>query len=163
MSVVPATNSLSDFLNQNQVEFISTTRLKVGSVYRVDLGVADGLTPDEGYETNNKIAIIIGFDHEGNAIAVVLVNTKAYAMDHPMIKSDQYPDEIVKKNSYVGTDELFIIPNLNFDYGNADYRGEINLDDMIIILESVLNCKDVPKKEKKRFRLYNELQKLKAE
>jgi hypothetical protein len=34
---------------------------------------------------------------------------------------------------------------------------------MIMILESVLNSKDVPKAEKKKYRIYNELQKLKEE
>jgi hypothetical protein len=165
---VPASNSFADFFSEKQLEILKTSTsepsvLKVGSVYRVDLGEEDRLTPDPGYKTNNKIVVVVGFDNVGNAIGIVLVNTLAYSNDDPMLKAADYPEKVIVKNSYVGIDDIFVIPDINFNYGNSDFRGEISKDDMIIILEGLLQNKDIPKSDKRRFRIYNELQKLKEE
>jgi len=168
MSSVPASNNFSDFFSEKQLEILKPGKpehavLKVGSVYRVDLGEADGLTPDLGYKTNNKIVIVVGFDSIGNAIGIVLVNTLAYSMQDPILKNDQYPDEVIVKDSYVGINDLFVVPDINFNYGRSVYKGEISQEEMIRILESILQSKDIPKSEKRRFHIYNELQKLKDE
>lgn len=58
------------------LEALRTLSIEPGSVFRMKFLPSDGVVPkDEDDDSRNKYFIIIGKDHEGNYIALTLINT----------------------------------------------------------------------------------------
>ena len=69
-------NSFADLLNDAQKGKLVESIVETGSVYRMPLTPAEGITPKKsGDKSRNKLFIVIGKDINNNIYGVVIVNT----------------------------------------------------------------------------------------
>lgn len=131
--------------------------LKAGTVVYMPLTRQDGLFIDSKYQTRKKYFVIIGITDEGDVIGSVLINTKPTIYSEEIAKC-QYLllkrnySTIIDYDSWIDCSEIFVFErNRIIDQGEK--HGNINSEDLDIILNIIRITPLISNKTKKRFGL----------
>ena len=153
---------LSEFLSDESKKDLILGQVKVGDVFRMHLGKEEKVvgkdTSDDG---RNKYFIIIGFDVDGSAIGLVLIDTKInpYLPQvrkelHYKLSADNY-EFLNGKSRYVDCSDLKEISSTKFVslFSGDKAKGHINDDDLKLIRDAIVSYEDAEPKLLKKFGL----------
>ncbi len=73
--------------------------LQVGDIVYYDMDRADGIVPNDGYDSRLKYVVVAGPKTNGKQVCAVLINSEADYSDAPDWKAEQY---LISKNDYPG-------------------------------------------------------------
>ena len=138
---------------QTLIDEAVSDEVRLGDVYKIELSKADGIIPKNGYDTRNKIFVVLGFDEQGNVYGGILVNSKinqnlptAIKDYHMPISAKVYP--FLSHDSFLNCAEIF--PATSTHLMKGEKLGTINTTDFELIRSTVCSYPNaVPYKLKK--------------
>lgn len=152
---------LSDLLGEDALGRLVENSVSEGDVYRMHLGDEENVrAKHEGDDGRNKYFVVLGHDNEGNAIGLVLINTKINTSlpqkrkdMHYELRAEKY-DFLNGRKRYVDCSDFKIIAKSKFTglFGGSA-KGKIEDDDLRLIREAVATYEDTPKVMIHRFGL----------
>lgn len=123
------------------LEVLKRMSLVPGSVFRMELFPADGITPkNEGDVSRNKYFVILGIDNDSILVGSVLINSEINSSLIRVIAPYQhciYPEDYDFLNDKFRYVDCYLIKELSFDriVSSAEYIGIINETDLSRIKE----------------------------
>ena len=132
--------TLFEMLNNDSIKAIAKNTVKVGDVYRIKMDERNGIKPKAGDKSRNKYFIVLGFDSEGNAYGVVIINSEinpnipqSMKNCHLHIECSKY--SFLDHDSYVDCSKLKIA-NIE-KFGKWQYLGFFSLEDVQLITTTI--------------------------
>ena len=61
---------------QELIDDVVSNDVQLGDVYKIEMSVEDGMKLKNGYDTRNKIFVVLGFDEQGNVYGGIVFNSK---------------------------------------------------------------------------------------
>lgn len=145
-------------------EDIVTSRddLNVGDIIYQCMDRNDGLVLDKGYDTRNKIFVIVGKKSNGEAVGMCLINSNLdfYKDDAERqkfqytIKKANYPDvRVLVKDSRLDCSKLFPMNARKSVAVRAEIVGHLTTEDEAAIMPLVASCGFIKEHLKKVFHI----------
>lgn len=129
--------------------------VKIGNVYLLNLDEANGITPKDGDSTRNKFFIVLGFDHEGNVIGGLVINSKINHNLPSTVTDYQLPITVeqcpfLKHHSFVNCSKIIVASRTKFT--KESYRGEISDPELMeLIINTVKESPTISRKQLETF------------
>lgn len=119
----------------NKADSLIRRIISVGDVHKLPLIPIEGITPKDGKSYRDKYFIVLGFDHVGNAIGGVVINSNinnnlpSIITDY-MLKIKVSQCSFLKHDSFVNCSHLIIVSkdkfNRNTFVGSIEENSLIN-------------------------------------
>lgn len=159
-----ANGTLAALKAASQDENIVTSRddLNVGDIVYQCMDRNDGLILNKGYDTRNKIFVIVGKKSNGEAVGMCLINSNFdyYKNDverqkfQYTLKKANYPDvEVLVKDSCLDCSKLFSMNARKSVAVKAEIVGHLTADDEAAIIPLVASCGFIKEHMKKVFHI----------
>lgn len=159
-----ANGTLAELKAANVDENIVKSRddLNVGDMVYQCMDKNDGLTLNKGYDTRNKIFVIVGKKSNGEAVGMCLINSNFnYYKDDDerqkfqyTIKKANYPDvEVLVKDSCLDCSKLFPMNARKSVAVRAEVVGHLTAEDEAKIIPLVVSCGFINEHQKKVFHI----------
>ncbi len=136
--------------------------LNVGDIVYQCMDKNDGLILNKGYDTRNKIFVIVGKKSNGEAVGMCLINSNFdYYKDDAerqkfqyTIKKENYPDvEVLVKDSRLDCSKLFPMNARKSVAVRAEVVGHLTAEDEGAIIPLVASCGFINEHQKKVFHI----------
>lgn len=154
--------TLSGLISSDAIERLMVSGTKIGEVYRMHLGdeemVKGKNKEDDG---RNKYFIVIGHDTDGNALGVVLIDSKINPWLPQKRKLMHYSLDASKYsflngvNRFADCSDLKVVTGHRFVelFNEQSLKGMIDNEDLSLIQQAVSSYEDAQPKLLKRFGL----------
>lgn len=153
---------LADLLSKEVIEKLTISSVQAGDVFRMHLGEEEKVIGKNlGDDGRNKYFVVLGYDLEGNAFGVILIDTninpvlpqKRKDMHYPLLASKY--DFLEGINRFVDCSDLKVISGNRFVqlFGADKAKGTIHDEDLSLIKTAVASYEDASPKLLKRFGL----------
>lgn len=130
--------------------------IEIGNVFKVPLDESNGITPKGGMSFRPKFFIILGIDNNGDVYGGVVVNStinknvqQGRRDWHYPIDNDKY--DFLDHNSFVDCTSIKVVPFEKLQSGY--FAGQIDNDDLSLIIGAVKDSGFISKAELKRFNI----------
>ena len=140
--------------NKKAFPLVKQEQIKKGTVVYLALTEDEGLVLNQGYDSRNKFITILKELPDEYIIGSLLINsdpnlgnTLISDCQYPL-KSTDYPD-FLEHLSWLDCSQIFRIPKSKVLKGG--YCGELNVNDMSLVWESLQNTKTISGKDKIRY------------
>lgn len=139
---------------------ITRGSISIGDVHLLQLGANEGITPKDGYSVKEKFFVVLGFDHNGNIIGGIVVNSKINNNLPPSVTDYLLPITVekcpfLKYNSFANCSRLKTVKIEKF--GAFTYRGRIEDQEfMSQIIKTVIESPYANKQQLKEFGIIKE-------
>ena len=140
--------------NKKAFPLVKQEQIKKGTVVYLALTEDEGLVLNQGYDSRNKFITILKELPDEYIIGSLLINsdpnlgnTLISDCQYPL-KSTDYPD-FLEHLSWLDCSQIFRIPKSKVLKGG--YCGELNVNDMSLVWESLQNTKTISRKDKIRY------------
>ncbi|MCH5307633.1 MAG: hypothetical protein J1E37_06080 [Prevotella sp.] len=133
--------------------------MNVGDIVYQTMDRNDGLTLNKGYDTRNKLFVIVGKKSNGEAVGTCLINStfKGDAERQKFqytIRKDKYPDvAVLTSDSPLDCSKLFRMNVRKSVAVKAEIVGHLTDEDKENIIQLVTSCGFVNNHDKKVFRI----------
>ena len=154
--------TFEDLLPQETVERMLLSNVSVGEVFRMHLGKEENIKgKNSGDDGRNKYFVVLGHDLDGNAIGVVIIDTKINP-NLPLRRQQMHYQLSAKKLAFLKEKDRFVdccvvktISGMRFNelFGNDKAKGIIMQDDLELIKGAVISYEDASPKMLRRFGL----------
>lgn len=141
---------------QELIDDVVSNDVQLGDVYKIEMSVEDGMILKNGYDTRNKIFVVLGFDEQGNVYGGIVFNSKinqnlptAIQDYHMPISAKVYP--FLSHNSFLNCTKIFTATSTHLMKGEK--LGTINTADFELIRCTVCSYPNAVPRELKRFGL----------
>ena len=135
---------------------VVSNNVQLGDVYKIEMSVEDGMKLKNGYDTRNKIFVVLGFDEQGNVYGGIVFNSKinqnlptAIQDYHMPISAKVYP--FLSHDSFLNCAQIFTANSTHLMKGEK--LGTINTTDFELIRCTVCSYPNAIPLELKRFGL----------
>ncbi|MDR1938347.1 MAG: hypothetical protein LBQ73_07605 [Tannerellaceae bacterium] len=149
---------ISDLLTDEKKTLVVDSAIETGQVFRIKLTEDEEVkAKNKGEDGRNKYFIVLGFDDK-KTIGAVLINTNINPNLSQKLKDLHYPLYVknysfLKYDSFVDCGSLKPIAKEKYESKLDSFVGEINKDDMELILKTVSQDAPIEIKKLKRFGL----------
>ena len=153
--------TFEDLLPQETVERMLLSNVSVGEVFRMHLGKEENIKgKNSGDDGRNKYFVVLGHDLDGNAIGVVIIDTKINP-NLPLRRQQMHYQLSAKKYAFLKEKDRFVCSDLKTItgkrfkelFGNDKAKGIIMQDDLELIKGAVISYEDASPKMLRRFGL----------
>ena len=131
--------------------------VSVGDVHMLPLTKEEGITPKDGIDFRNKFLVVLGFDHQGNAIGGVVVNFKVNYNLPSSITDYMMPVSVkqcpfLNHDSFVNCSRLFVVDKEKI--GSNTFKGSIKDEELLdMIVGTVIDSPHVSRQQLREFGL----------
>ncbi|WP_455762953.1 hypothetical protein [Prevotella disiens] len=141
---------------QELIDDVVSNDVQLGDVYKIEMSVEDGMMLKNGYDTRNKIFVVLGFDEQGNVYGGIVFNSKinqnlptSIKDYHMPISAKVYP--FLSHDSFLNCTKIF--PATSTHLMKGEKLGTINTADFELIRCTVCSYPNAVPRELKRFGL----------
>lgn len=151
--------ALKEAVEAQTVTVKSRDDLNIGDIVYQNMDRNDGLTLNKGYDTRNKIFVIVGKKSNGEAVGMCLINSefKGDAEKQKFqytIKKENYPDvEVLTKDSPLDCSKLFPMKARKSVAVKAEIVGHLTEEDFKAVRTLVASCGFIARHDKKVFHI----------
>jgi hypothetical protein len=142
-------------IQKAKTELITDDSFTVGRIVYMPLKESDGLTTTKGYESRRKYFVIVGFTAQGDAVGVLLINSKPNDDTEELgdCQFPVYPVDYDFLNEKSWLDCSFIAEPIDKDRIKREgvNKGCLTEKDLELVMEFIVNTDVITPKTKRKF------------